>query len=272
MLIVGGALLHEGTMCWLPYLLALLVALSAQIASNLANDYFDYRDGKDTDRRVGFERLLTTGQVTPRQMLYALMLALAVCAVSGLVLCALCGWELLIVGLLVLLGVLAYSAGPYPLSSHGLGDLAVVLFYGLVPALVTYYAIAGMPPIYLYWLALGIGVWSANILVANNYRDYEEDRQSGKRTLIVQMGKRFGPRLYCFNAVLAWVTLSVGVYFAVHSWSALILVALLTGVSYYWLCTLIHRLKGRKLNYLLKATTLMSLLTSILILILLLLH
>ncbi len=270
MLIVGASLLREGGMSWGLYLLALLVAVSAQIASNLANDYFDYRGGKDTERRVGFERLLTQGRVSERQMLFALLIAMGICALSGLLLCALCDPRLMAVGAVVMIGVLAYSAGPYPLSSHGLGDLAVVLFYGLVPTLVTYYAVSGRPPAYLYWLALGIGVWSANILVVNNYRDYEEDARSGKRTLIVRMGKDLGPRLYCLNSIVACSAIACGMYLATGRILALLLSPLLTGPAYYWLCTLIFRLKGRQLNYLLKATTLLCLFTALLIFLLLL--
>lgn len=271
MLIVMGSLLRDGVMQWGSFVLASIVALSGQIASNIANDYFDYLGGKDTSERVGFSRVLTTGSVTPRQMLLALLVAIGVCALSGLALCALCGWEFLMIGIAVVVGVIAYSAGPFPLSSHGLGDLAVVLFYGLIPVLVTYFAIAGMPPVYLYWLALGIGVWETNILVSNNYRDYEEDCQSGKRTLIVRMGKEYGPKLYRFNAMVAALSLSAGIWLCTRSLWRFGISLLFLGVCYCWLSALIGRLKGRQLNYLLKATTVFSVLTALLVLCLILL-
>lgn len=258
MLIVLGALVADNELHLGLYLLCFIVAVTAQIASNFANDYFDFRSGKDTEKRVGFKRLLTTGEVTEKQMLFALILALAICAISGLTLAALQGWDLLLIGVFVLIGAVAYSAGPFPLSHNALGDVAVVLFYGIVPILGSYYAIAGIPPIYLLFLAIGIGIWEANILVCNNYRDYEEDKESGKKTLIVRMGEKSGPTLYLINTLMALMLLVIGV--AVEGsciWAIIIgIVALfLFGVG----SLSIRRLRKQSLNRLLKYTNITSL-------------
>ena len=268
MLVVLGALIAEGVFDFLPYICALLVALSAQITSNFANDYFDYKGEKDTDKRVGFRRVLVTGEVTPREMLIAMLISTGITILSGLTAVLLTGaWWLIAVGLLVLVGVYAYSYGPYPLSTHGLGDVAVVLFYGMTPILATYGAIGGTPPLYLLLMSVGIGIWEDNILVCNNYRDYAEDRESGKQTIIVRMGERFGPTMYLLNSLLTVILLVAGIRLATKSWvqTAIVLsiaplVAALTACIYRW--------RGSELNKLLKYTNIVSLVIGLVLLIL----
>lgn len=268
MLVVLGALIAEGVFDFLPYICALLVALSAQITSNFANDYFDYKGEKDTDKRVGFRRVLVTGEVTPREMLIAMLISTGITILSGLTAVLLTGaWWLIAVGLLVLVGVYAYSYGPYPLSTHGLGDVAVVLFYGMTPILATYGAIGGTPPLYLLLMSVGIGIWEDNILVCNNYRDYAEDRESGKRTIIVRMGEHFGPTMYLLNSLLTVILLVAGIRLATESWglTAIVLsiaplIAALTACIYRW--------RGSELNKLLKYTNIVSLVIGLVLLIL----
>lgn len=265
MLILLGALLVEDVMHWGLYLLAFVVAVSAQISSNLANDYFGYKKGEDTEQRVGFTRLLTTGEITTKQMLIALGITLSICGIAGILLVALTSWWLLTVGVLVVLGVIVYSAGPYSLSRIALGDLAVVLFYGLVPILAAYYAIAAnRPPFYLILLALGIGIWEANILVCNNYRDYIEDMESGKRTLIVRMGKGSGPLLYLINSILTIAFLVIGLV-CEGSWIGAILVGVLGLVLFGNGYLAIRRLKGRSLNKLLRYTNMTTLVIGVVV-------
>lgn len=268
MLVVLGALIAEGVFDFWPYLCALLVALSAQITSNFANDYFDYKGEKDTDKRVGFRRVLVTGEVTPREMLTAMLISTGITILSGIVAVLLTGaWWLIAVGLLVLVGVYAYSYGPYPLSTHGLGDVAVVLFYGMTPILATYGAIGGTPPLYLLLMSVGIGIWEDNILVCNNYRDYAEDRESGKQTIIVRMGEHFGPTMYLLNSLLTVILLAVGMRLATESWGV---TAAVLGIAplIAALTICIYRWRGSELNKLLKYTNIVSLVIGLLLLIL----
>lgn len=268
MLVVLGALIAEGVFDFWPFLCALLVALSAQITSNFANDYFDYKGEKDTDKRVGFRRVLVTGEVTPREMLTAMLISTGITILSGLAAVLLTGaWWLIAVGLLVLVGVYAYSYGPYPLSTHGLGDVAVVLFYGMTPILATYGAIGGTPPLYLLLMSVGIGIWEDNILVCNNYRDYAEDRESGKRTIIVRMGEHFGPTMYLLNSLLTVILLGIGIRLATESRGlTAIVLSIAPLVAVLTIC--IYRWHGSELNKLLKYTNIVSLVIGLLLLIL----
>ncbi len=268
MLVVLGALIAEGVFDFWPYLCALLVALSAQITSNFANDYFDYKGEKDTAKRVGFRRVLVTGEVTPREMLTAMLISTGVTILSGIVAVLLTGaWWLIVVGLLVLVCVYAYSYGPYPLSTHGLGDVAVGLFYGMTPILATYGAIGGTPPLYLLLMSVGIGIWEDNILVCNNYRDYAEDRESGKQTIIVRMGEHFGPTMYLLNSLMTVILIAVGIRLATESWGVTaVVLAIIPLVAMLTVC--IYRWHGPDLNKLLKYTNIVSLVIGILLLIL----
>ncbi|MDO5036536.1 MAG: 1,4-dihydroxy-2-naphthoate octaprenyltransferase [Porphyromonas sp.] len=262
MLVVLGALIAEGTFRLIPYLLCVTVAFFAQISSNLANDYFDFIGGKDTDERVGFERVLTTGRVSQKEIMILLGVALAITSIAGFALAATEGWELLIIGVFVLIGALAYSSGPFPLSHNALGDFAVVLLFGLIPMLASYYAIAGRPPLYLLFFALTIGVWEVNILVCNNYRDYKEDKKSGKKTIVVRMGGASGPILYLINSLITLGCLVIGLLL-LGKWIWAIVLFLLAGSAYMVGTLAIRKAKGKQLNKLLVYTSKLTLYTGI---------
>ncbi|MDR2809749.1 MAG: 1,4-dihydroxy-2-naphthoate octaprenyltransferase [Tannerellaceae bacterium] len=183
--------------------LCLLVALLGQIAANFANDYFDFKQGADTDARLGPERAVAGGRIAPAAMLTATFLTLGLACVCGLGLLFYAPWWLIFVGIAIAAGVLAYSTGPFPLAWHGWGDVCVLLFYGMVPVCFTYYVQALSFDILSFWLSLSVGLLSVNILIVNNYRDYDQDKAVGKRTSIVYFGRKFGCRLYLLNGALA---------------------------------------------------------------------
>lgn len=194
----------QGCFVWFPALTALIFAVSAQIASNLANDYFDFLKGADGEGRVGPKRSLATGEVSPKSMVAATAVSLVIAALSGLSLLFITGkYWLLGAGIVIVLAALAYSGGPYPLSRHALGDVAVVLFFGLVSVCFTYYVQALVFDWGVLLLGLAVGLVTDNILVVNNYRDMEQDAVNGKHTLVTEYGRRFGQRLYYWNGVAA---------------------------------------------------------------------
>ncbi len=202
--IVGCALaLRDDVFQWIPAILCLLVALFAQIASNFANDYFDFKKGADGVDRLGPERAVAQGWITPKAMLRGTFLTLGLACFCGCGLLFFAGWELILVGLAIGICVLAYSAGPFPLAYHGLGDVCVLLFYGIIPVCFTYYVQALTFSLLALILSVAIGLLSINILVVNNYRDYRQDEAANKRTTIVLFGRRFGRVIYLLNGVVA---------------------------------------------------------------------
>ena len=202
--LVGSVLAYrDGFFQWIPTILCILVALLAQIASNFANDYFDFKNGADGEDRLGPERAVAQGWIKPKSMLIGTFITLGLACLSGLMLLFFAGWELIPVGIAIALCVLAYSAGPFPLAYNGLGDDCVLLFYGVIPVCFTYYVQA----LDFTWLSLilslAVGLLSVNILVVNNYRDYAEDMINHKRTTIVLFGRRFGEVFYLLNGIIA---------------------------------------------------------------------
>ena len=188
---------------WLPGVLCLLFAVLAQIASNFANEYYDYKSGLDKVGRVGPRRGVTEGDITPGAMKNATFGVLGTACIIGCSLIYWGGWWLIAVGLLIAIGVLAYSTGPYPLSRHGLGEIAVIFFFGIIPVNMTYYLMCGAWSTSVVLASLAIGLLGANVLIVNNYRDMDDDREVGKRTLCVIFGRKFVSILYLINGISA---------------------------------------------------------------------
>ena len=218
---------------WLPAVCCLLFALLAQIASNFANEYFDFKAGLDRKGREGFRRGVTEGDISPRAMRNATFITLALACCVGLLMMASVGeWWLLAPGVAIALFALAYSTGPYPLSHHGLGDIAVIIFFGVVPVTLTCYVISGSwgEPWLTWPTSVSVGILAANVLIVNNYRDAEDDRAVGKHTTAVIFGLTAMQRIYLIDGFVAmalmwkmWdVTFAVGgaviplFYLAVH--------------------------------------------------------
>lgn len=197
----------NGSFKWMPAVICLLFAILAQIASNFGNEYFDFRDGLDKKGRVGPRRGVTEGDITPRAMLTATLLTLGVAAMLGLSLIYWGGWWLIVAGVLIIMGALAYSTGPYPLSRHGWGEVAVIVFFGLAPVTLSYYLQTGECPTQVWMVSVAIGLLGANVLISNNYRDIDDDRAVGKMTLAVKFGPKAMQWLYLANGIAAWVLL-----------------------------------------------------------------
>lgn len=194
---------YAGTFRWVPAVLCLLFALLAQVASNMANDYFDYVKGSDKAGRVGPRRAVASGDITPRAMLMGTFCVLGVACAVGLGLVFFAGWQLIPIGVIIAVFALAYTAGPYPLAYHGLGDVTVFLFFGLVAVNMTYYVQALQFDADVFLLSIAMGLLSINILLVNNYRDMEEDAAANKRTTVVLFGRRFALWWYFVNGVIA---------------------------------------------------------------------
>lgn len=194
---------YAGTFRWVPALLCLLFALLAQIASNMANDYFDYVKGSDTSQRVGPRRAVASGDISPRAMLVGAFVVLGLACAVGLGLVFFGGWQLIPVGIAIALFALAYTAGPYPLAYHGLGDFTVFLFFGLIAVNFSYYVQALHFDWAVFLLSIAMGLLSINILLVNNYRDMEEDAAADKRTTVVLFGRTFARWWYLVNGLVA---------------------------------------------------------------------
>jgi len=250
----------NGLVLWLPWGICLLFALLAQTASNFANEYFDFRNGLDRKGRVGPRRGVTEGDITPRAMLRATLLTLALASAVGCTLIVWGGWWLIAAGVVIVAAALAYSAGPWALSRHALGEVAVIVFFGLVPVTLTYHITSGPLTPQVWATALATGLLGANILIVNNYRDIDDDRAVGKTTLAVLIGRKATSALYLANSVAAtglmypqWNALS-GWWHSAPMWLLIINIIL-------WIN--LRRRRGTALNPLLGATAMFMLLYSL---------
>ncbi|MFC7129514.1 1,4-dihydroxy-2-naphthoate polyprenyltransferase [Haloferax chudinovii] len=217
--VVGTAVaVHADLFAPLPALAALVGALLIQVGTNFANDYYDAVQGADTEAREGFTRVTAGGLIPPAEVKRAMYLTFAAAVLLGTSLVYVGGVPILVIGLLSVASGIAYTGGPYPLGYHGLGDLFVFVFFGLVAVVGTFYVQAasvlaapftvGIPEgtvtLAAVLASLPIAAISTNILVVNNVRDKEEDATTGKRTLAVRFGYGFARAEYLAMLALAY--------------------------------------------------------------------
>lgn len=235
---------------------ALVVALALQVAVNYANDYFDGVRGVDTPDRVGPRRAVASGLVPPAQMKAAIAVALGIAAVAGLALTVAVGPELLLVGAASILAALAYSGGPRPYASAGLGEVFVFVFFGPVATVGTTYALSETIPPLAEWMSIPVGMMAAAILVVNNLRDVDTDAAAGKRTLAVRLGPRATRWSFAFLVLGAIAgSAAVGAWFGLR-WPYLLIPLGLAGI----VVERVFRSEGRELIPCLGLTALVHLL------------
>jgi 1,4-dihydroxy-2-naphthoate octaprenyltransferase len=184
-------------------LLSCVAAIFIQIGTNFANDYFDYFRGADQKGRLGPTRVTQAGLVKPHTMKRAIIIVFSMAVIAGLFLIWRGGWPILVIGLLSILFGILYTAGPYPLGYNGLGDIFVLIFFGIVAVGGTYYVQA----LEINWLVilagLSPGLFSMAILTVNNLRDVQSDLKAGKLTLAVRFGENFARWEYLASVLIA---------------------------------------------------------------------
>jgi 1,4-dihydroxy-2-naphthoate polyprenyltransferase len=187
--IVGTAAAYadSDTVIWWRAVAALVVALALQVGVNYANDYSDGVRGTDT-KRAGPLRLTASGVAAPAAVRNAAALAFGVAAVVGLALAIAVDLRLLVVGVVAIAAAVLYTGGPRPYGYSGLGEVAVLVFFGFVATAGSAYVQLERVPTTAWWGAVAVGLLACAILVANNIRDIDTDRVTGKRTLPVLMG------------------------------------------------------------------------------------
>ena len=256
--------IEDGCFKAVPAVLCLVFALLCQTASNFANEYYDYRAGRDRVGREGPRRGVTEGDLTPTAMKRATWFTLALAALIGMSLTLWGGLWLVAVGVLIGVFAIAYSAGPWPLSTHCMGEVAVFCFFGLIPVNFTYYVQSGCWSSVVFAASASIGLMGANVLIVNNYRDADDDSAVGKHTLANTLGRRLMPWLYAFNALLA-VALMIPAWLSISPlW--LVVPSLYLAVALV-IAILMSRLSGHKLNPFLGLTALSMFVYSMMLLV-----
>lgn len=186
--------------------LALLGTLALQIGANLSNEYFDYVKGVEAEKTHGLGLILKNGYLTTRQVFMGAVLSFAIGSLIGLYLVSQTGLLILWIGIAGVAVAILYTAGPFALAYIGLGEIAVFIFMGPLIVLGTYYVLTEQTSNQTLIGAIPIGFLTAAILHANNLRDLDADKGSGKRTLAVRFGRRFAQQEYVLLTLGGLVT------------------------------------------------------------------
>jgi 1,4-dihydroxy-2-naphthoate octaprenyltransferase len=228
---------------------------------NLANDYFDFKNNIDSDERQGPVRVTQSGLIPPSEVKRGMIVSLVLAALVFLYLGVVGGFPIILVGIISVLAALAYSGGPFPLASNGLGEIFVFIFFGLVAVGGTYYIQAQVLTTVALMAAVPPGLLITAIMVVNNLRDIDTDKKAGKRTLAVMLG-RF--QTIIEYKVLLWASYLVPLVMLILGMAdAFILLPLTTLPMARSLMIKVECDLGRNLNELLASTARLSLIYSL---------
>lgn len=222
-IIVGTALVIASghNVYWQLSLWALLSTLFIQIGTNLVNDVMDFKKGADTKNRLGPQRVTQGGLLSPQVVMIGALISFVLALLFGIPLVIRGGETILIIGLCSLFLAYAYTGGPFPLAYKGLGDLFVILFFGIIAVSGVYY----LHTLTFSWSAfvagLQVGFLSTVLIAINNLRDIEQDRLANKKTLAVRFGRGFARFEILFLILATFALLCFWAF--THQWLAMVL-------------------------------------------------
>tara|TARA_B110000196_G_scaffold299172_1_gene291582 strand:+ start:100 stop:969 length:870 start_codon:yes stop_codon:yes gene_type:complete len=188
------------------FILTITAAIIIQIITNYINDLYDFLSGADKER-IGPQRMLESGLLSQEEMTIAIKVLFILGIMCGLPLVLHGGWPILIIGLSAFLFAYLYTAGPFPLAYHGLGDIFVFIYFGLISVMGSYYLQTGFIDKNVMWLGISIGAKNVLLLAVNNIRDYSGDKKCNKNTLVVILGRSFGKLQILFMIILSYISL-----------------------------------------------------------------
>ena len=204
--LLGSALAYyEGAFDIITFFVILIAACLIQIGTNLTNDLFDYIKGADNNDRLGPKRAMQAGLILESEMKRAIFIVFSLSICFGFYLALLGGWLIVGIGLLSILFAILYTGGPYPLAYNGLGDIFVFIFFGLIAVSGTYYLYTDYFSINSFILGSSAGCLATAILVVNNLRDIDNDKEYGKNTLAVYFGKKFTQFEYLLLMIIVYI-------------------------------------------------------------------
>jgi 1,4-dihydroxy-2-naphthoate polyprenyltransferase len=251
---IAGALALADRVFHLPsFLAALIGGLLIQVGTNYANDLYDFKKSVDTQERLGPMRVTQAGLVTANEMRNATYIVFSAALLVGVYLVTRGGWPIVIIGLTSILCGYLYTAGPYPIGYIGLGELFVLVFFGFVPVIGSYYAMALKISSEVVASGLAPGLLSIAILSVNNLRDLNTDRTTGKRTLAVRFGRRFAQIEYV-TVVVAALVYPIAHYIIFHRHIFVLMACISLVLAIPLFMTIFRSEEGRELNNTLAGT------------------
>lgn len=204
--LLGSALAYyESAFDIITFLFILVSACLIQLGTNFTNDLFDYIKGTDNNDRLGPKRAMQAGLISKSEMKKAIFIVFSLSICFGFYLALLGGWVIVGIGLVSILFAILYTGGPYPLAYNGLGDVFVFIFFGLIAVSGTYYLYTDYFSINSFIIGSSAGCLATAILVVNNLRDVDNDKECGKNTLAVYFGKKFTQFEYLLLMIIAYI-------------------------------------------------------------------
>ena len=204
--ILGSSLAYyEGNFNIITFIFIAIAASLIQIGTNYSNDLFDYLKGTDNKNRLGPNRAMQNGLLSLKEIKRAIIIIFILAIIFGFYLALLGGWIIVSIGLLSIFFGIIYTGGPYPLAYNGLGDIFVFIFFGLVAVSGTHYLYTGNFTYNSIILGSAIGCLSTSILIVNNLRDIDNDKEYGKNTLAVYLGAKFTRIEYLTLMLVAYI-------------------------------------------------------------------
>ena len=237
-------LYEEGVFSWTAAVLCILFALIMQIDANFINDFFDYARGNDdAETRLGPLRACTQGWVSTDAMKKAIASTTCAACVVGLPLIYYGGFEMILIGMLCVIFCFLYTTH---LSYLGLGDVLVLLFFGIVPVCMTYYVQLHVVTLEVFIASVACGLVIDALLIVNNYRDRDNDRRDGKNTLVVIIGEKATESLYLSIGIAASL---LGITFCVNYHILAFILPLIYLVLHFFTWLKMKRIhQGKQLN------------------------
>lgn len=225
-------------------LLCLLFAFIMQIDANFINDFFDYLKGTDdTSKRLGPRRACAQGWITIHAMKHAIALTTCIACLAGLPLILFGGMEMILIGILCVIFCFLYTTH---FSYLGLGDLLVLVFFGIIPVCTTYYIQLHTITLEVFLGSIACGLVIDGLLIVNNYRDRDTDKEAGKRTIIVRFGADAGLKLYLWSGITAYI---IGIFYLINGHILATLLPAIYLLLHYITYTKIKRINsGKALN------------------------
>jgi 1,4-dihydroxy-2-naphthoate octaprenyltransferase len=216
---------NQGKFSVIILLLGLATAVLLQVLSNFANDYGDYVNGADEKRISKYERVLQSGKISPKQMRWMLIILTLLTFVTGISLIVLATRALGTIALVVFVGIgilciiaaITYTIGKKPYGYIGMGDIAVFIFFGIVGVCGIYVLQTRQWNWHVLFPAASFGLLSMGVLNINNIRDFESDRISAKKTLVVRIGLEKAKIYHAWLILVAVILGIVSTLLAFHS-------------------------------------------------------
>jgi len=243
--LAGTALAFQGSMHWPSFVFALLGSVFIQVGTNYVNDALDFKKGADTHTRLGPLRVTQAGLLDADAVLRGAYLCFVLAAFCGIPLILRGGWPIAAIGIASIIAAYAYTGGPYPLAYHGLGEVFVMIFFGLVAVCGSFY-LQRLTLDATAWIGgIAVGSLAVVILAINNLRDIENDRASNKRTLAARFGETFARAEIVFFATLPFVCVIAIAYMRQRLMLAIPLLAIILAIA---LLVRVARSRGAELN------------------------